>query len=259
MANTTETEAFKLRDEACENLIATLNREIGENPDELTDFVRDVFAKYFDASQKKREPAEVAAPKIAKIIAKQARKKFAPPPAPAPQPEPEPIAAEQPVGRVTGKVSGIDRKILNILTEVSSFYGEPIAILSGTRTKQAQTNAMYTNWQSHLRNGKDNAFLAKNEKLRLQLDALKREKDKAGFVALLTKKADWAALTRHLHGTEVDLAASTDANIVAAIATCLNHRSGRNSEGARCHHFDLSKWVWPITDSVRAKWKKDEA
>jgi len=255
MTTISETDTFKLRDEACENLIATLQQEIGQDPDGLQDFVRDLFGKYFDASQKKREPAEVAAPKIAKIIAKQARKKFAPPPAPEPQPDPGEPA--QSGGRVTGKLSGIDRKILNILNEVSAFYDMPIAVISGTRTKQAQANAMYTNWQSHLRNGKDNAYLAKNEKLRQQLDALKQEKDKAGFVALLTKKADWPTLTRHLHGTEVDLAASADPNIVAAIATCLNHRSGRNSEGTRCHHFDLSKTVWPITDSLRAKWKQD--
>ena len=255
MTTISDTEPFKLRDEACESLIATLQQEIGQEPEGLQDFVRDLFGKYFDASQKKREPADVAARKIAKIIAKQARRKFVPPPAPESQPDSDEPA--QSGGRVTGKLSGIDRKIVNILNEISEYYGTPLAAASATRTKQAQANAMYTNWQSHLRNGKDNAYLAGNEKLRLQLDTLKQEKDKPGFVALLTKKADWSVLTRHLHGTEVDLAAATAPNVIAAIATCLNHRTGRNSEGTRCHHFDLSKSVWPITDSLRARWKKE--
>ena len=57
-------------------------------------------------------------------------------------------------------------------------------------------------------------------------------------------------------GDEVDLAVTTDPNIIAALATCLNHRQGRNSEGARCHHFDNSKTLWPIPNSTRARWKR---
>ena len=90
--------------------------------------------------------------------------------------------------------------------------------------------------------------------LRLQLDALKQEKNKTAFLDLLTKKADWSALSRHLKGDEVDLAASTEPHIVAALATCLNHSQGRNSEGTRVHHFDNTKLAWPIIDSTRAKW-----
>ncbi|MEX0338535.1 MAG: hypothetical protein AB3N11_05785, partial [Arenibacterium sp.] len=205
-------------------------------------------------SQKKGEDPEKAAQKIAKIVGKQAFKKFAPP---APDPEPAPEADRQP-GQVTGKTSGIDRKIMNILNEVSSHYGEPIVILSGVRSKPAQAQAMYTNWQSHLRSGKDNAFLAKNDKLRTQLDALKQDKNKAGFIDLLTKKVDWDALSKHMSGQEVDLAAGTNPHIIAALSTCLNHRSGRNSEGARAHHFDNSKTVWPITESTRARWPSQE-
>jgi len=117
---------------------------------------------------------------------------------------------------------------------------------------------MYTNWQNHLRNGRDNPFLVANEKLRLQLDTMKQEKRRNDFIDLLTKRANWDTLSNHLHGTEVDLNANTNPDVVAALATCLNHRSGRNSEGVRCHHFDLSKTVWPIPPSTREKWKKPE-
>ena len=269
MADTLSKDTLKRRDDACAALIATLQAEAAEagNTDtgkDIDAFVTDVFGKYFAASQQKKEPPEVAAGKISKIVAKQARGKIVPKPA-APPPAPPPAAtAEAPaqqapaaaVGSVTGKTAGIERKIMNVLTEVSAFFETPIAILSGQRNQSQQANAMYTNWQSHLRSGKDNAWLAKNEKLRLQLDDRKQEKDKAGFISLLTKKADWSALSRHLSGDEVDLAASTDPNIVAALATCLNHRTGRNSEGARVHHFDNSRVVWPITESTRAKWQK---
>ena len=254
--------AVAVRDAACDALIASLSAEAGEaaDPEAIAAFSRELFEKYFAVSQMKKEPAEQAAAKIAKMVAKQARKEFAiqPAAAAAPEPAPAPAAAEGPSGTVNGKSGGIDRKILNVLTEVSAFFGEPVTILSGQRSKPQQANALYTNWQSHLRRGKDNAWLAKNEKLRVQLDELKQQKAKDAFVELLNKKADWSALSNHIDGNEVDLAANTDPNVVAAIATCLNHQSGRNSEGARVHHFDNSRVVWPITESTRAKWKKGD-
>ncbi len=250
--------ALAIRDSACDDLIAKLEEEAAAsdaNTAEIAPFVRELFARYFDASQKKNEPAEVASAKISKMVGKQARKKFAISSEPVPTAdrasEPETVFT----GQVAGKTSGIERKILNILTAVSAHFGEPITILSGQRSKPQQVQALYTNWQSHLRRGKDNAYLAKNEKLREQLDILKQEKNKEKFVALLNKSADFSALSRHIDGNEVDLAANTDPDIVAALATCLNHSAGRNSEGARCHHFDNSKAVWPITESTRAKWK----
>ncbi|OWU81811.1 hypothetical protein [Phaeobacter sp. 22II1-1F12B] len=250
--------ALAIRDSACDDLIAKLEEEAAASDADTSDiapFVKELFARYFDASQKKNEPAEVASAKISKMVGKQARKKFAISSEPAPTPEPEHEAETAFAGQVAGKTSGIDRKILNILTEVSAHFGEPITILSGQRSKPQQAQALYTNWQSHLRRGKDNAYLAKNEKLREQLDALKQEKNKDKFVALLNKSADFSALSRHIDGNEVDLAANTDPDLVAALATCLNHSAGRNSEGARCHHFDNRKAVWPITESTRAKWK----
>lgn len=244
--------AIALRDEARTSLIGdVIARSEGAHDEaEIESFVEGLFTTYFAASQKKGEDPAKAAQKIAKIIGKQAFKKFAPPP---PEVEEEPAPERMP-GQITGKTSGIDRKIMNVLNEVSSHYGEPIHIQSGLRTKPAQAQAMYTNWQSHLRSGKDNAFLSKNDKLRQQLDALKQEKNKSGFIDLLNKKADWDTLSKHMTGDEVDLAGNANPNIIAALATCLNHRSGRNSEGARVHHFDNSKLVWPIIDSLRARW-----
>lgn len=250
-----DTAALERRDTACAELVAELNEDSdgAHAPGEIEAFCRDLFEKYFAASQQKQEPADTATPKIAKIVAKQARKKFGLGQAAAPAAA-APAEPAGPVGQVTGKTGGIDRKIMNILTEVSAHFDTPIAIISGLRTKPAQAQALYTNWHSHLRDGKDNDWLAKNEKLRLQLDELKQAKNKAGFVDLLTKKADWSALSRHMTGDEVDLAANTDPNIVAALASCLNHKAGRNSEGTRCHHFDNSKALWPIIDSVRERW-----
>lgn len=254
MDQTTDPRALEIRDASCDALLADLRKDPPEGTDmaEVETFVRDLFASMFAASQQKNEAPETAAPKIARIIAKRARQMF-PAPAATAAAEPE---TPRPSGTVTGKTTGIDRKILAILNEVSAFYETPIAILSGQRSKRVQAMSLYTNWQSHLRRGKDNAWLAKNDKLRTQLDELKQERDRDGFLDLLDSKADWPALSRHITGEEVDLAANTDPNIVAALATCLNHSQGRNSEGARCHHFDSTKSVWPILESTRARWKR---
>ncbi|MEC7256492.1 MAG: hypothetical protein VXW58_01610, partial [Pseudomonadota bacterium] len=212
--------------QTCDALVDEMRALAGENADAVEAMVRDTFALYFTASQRKREDPALASVKIAKMVAKQARKQFGLE-KPAPEPEPEPAAeadADAPAtGQVLGKTTGVDRKILNILTEVSAHYGTPITVMSGQRSKRNQVAAIYANWYSHLRNGKDNRFLAANEKLRAQLDELKRDKNKAKFTELLTKQADWAQLSRHVDGSEVDLAANTDPNIIAAIALCLNH------------------------------------
>ena len=245
--------------QTCDALVEEMRALAGDNADAVEAMVRDTFALYFTASQRKREEPGIASVKIAKMVAKQARKQFGltkPESAPAPEPEPAAEADAPAAVQVLGKTAGVDRKILNVLAEVSAHYGTPITVMSGQRSKRNQVAALYANWYSHLRNGKDNRFLAANEKLRAQLDELKRDKNKARFTDLLTKKADWAQLSRHIDGNEVDLAANTDPNIIAAIALCLNHEAGRNSEGARCHHFDNSRVVWPILESVRARWKR---
>lgn len=252
----TDENALSLRDAACAKLVKSVTAQTEDTHDaaEIETFITKLFDTYFTASQKKGEAPDKAAVKISKIIAKQAIKKF---PAPQPEEDPAPTEAAQPEasgGQVTGKIAGIDKKMLKILNAVSEHYGEPITIASGLRSKSAQAQAMYANWFSHLRNGKDNPCLAKNEKLRMQLDKLKQEKKKAEFVDTLAKKADWKILTRHTTGDEVDLPGNSDPRIIAALATCLNHRSGRNSEGARVHHFDNSKAVWPIIDSTKARW-----
>ena len=256
MPNDIAEDALKLRDAALEEVIASVAADSGAAAGEIDDLVRPMFETYFAASQKKREAPDAAVPKIAKIVKKAALKKFPPPAPPEPEPAPEPTPAQAgPVGQVTGKTAGIDRKMMNILMAVSAHYGTPVQIVSGQRSEAQQAQALYTNWQSHLRRGKDNAHLARAEKLRVELDKLKQDKNIEKFIEVLRKKADFSKLSKHLSGEEVDLAASTDPAIVAALATCLNHRAGRNSEGARVHHFDTSKTVWPITESTRAKWQ----
>ena len=251
----TDPAAQALADSASAELIASLQAEAadldGPAPDAVAAHAGDLFAKYFAVSQQRREPPEQAVAKIAKLVARQTRKAlgFEAPAAPAPAPQSEPT------GTVTGKTAGIERKLMNVLTAVSAHFGQPIEIVSGLRNRNQQLSEMFANWQSHLRNGRDNAWLAANEKLRLELEELKQAKDRRGFIELLGKKADIDKLSRHMTGDEVDLAPNTDPEMVAALATCLNHRQGRNSEGKRVHHFDNTRVVWPIPESTRARWK----
>ncbi|GHF72820.1 hypothetical protein [Seohaeicola zhoushanensis] len=257
--------ALALRDSASAELIATLQAEAeaagGPAPDAVAAHARELFDKYFAVSQQRKEPPAQAAAKIAKLVARQTRKalgfdELAEAAAQAPEPAPE--AAEAPPeasGTVTGKTAGIERKLMNVLNAVSAHFGQPIDIVSGQRNRNQQLSEMFANWQSHLRNGRDNAYLAANEKLRLELEALKQAKDRKTFIEVLGRKADLDKLSRHMSGDEVDLAANTDPAIVEALASCLNHRQGRNSEGKRVHHFDNSRVVWPIPESTRARWK----
>ena len=152
MDPTPDPRALEIRDAACAAMIAELCDAApdGTDLDAIETFVRGLFASLFAASQQKREPPEVAA-RVALPAAAPAAPTTAPP---------------QPGGTVTGKTAGIDRKILAILTEVSGFYAAPIAILSGQRSRRAQALALSTNWQSHLRRGTDNAWLARKEALR---------------------------------------------------------------------------------------------
>lgn len=251
----TDPAAQALADSASAELISSLQAEAAEMggpaPESVSAHAADLFNKYFAVSQQRGEPPAQAVAKIAKLVARQTRKAlgFDAPAAPAPTPAPEPA------GTVTGKTAGIERKLMNVLTAVSAHFGQPIDIVSGLRNRNQQLSEMFANWQSHLRNGRDNAYLADNEKLRLQLEELKQAKDRKGFIEMLGKKADIDKLSRHMTGDEVDLAPSTDPEIVAALASCLNHRAGRNSEGKRVHHFDNTRVVWPIPESTRARWK----
>lgn len=250
----TDPAAQALADSALAELTATLQAEAqpkGVAPELVASHAGELFAKYFAVSQQRNEPPAQATVKIAKLVARQTRKAlgFEPEEAPA-APEPPPAT-----GTVTGKTGGIERKLMNVLNAVSAHFGKPIEIVSGQRNRNQQLSELFANWQSHLRNGRDNAYLAGNEKLRLELDALKQARDRKGFIELLARKADINALSRHMTGDEVDLSASADPAIVEALASCLNHRTGRNSEGTRVHHFDNTRVGWPIPESTRARWK----
>ena len=256
-ADSADAAALAIRDTACAELVTALQAESAERggpaPETVAEHATKLFTQYFGVSQQRGEPPEQAAGKISRLVARQTRKALGFEPPPAPPPEPEPPAGTV-TGAVTGRTAGIERKLMNVLAAVAAHYGTDIAIVSGVRSRQSQGGDLFTNWHSHLRDGRDNAWLAKNEKLRLQLDTLKQEKNRAGFLDLLKARADWSALSRHIDGNEVDLALATPPEIVSALATVLNHRTGRNTEGARVHHFDNSRILWPIPESTRARW-----
>ncbi|MEX0318774.1 MAG: peptidoglycan-binding protein [Ruegeria sp.] len=218
---------------------------------EVEDYATDLYEKYFKSSEKKGEPPEKAAPKIASIVTKQTQKKAVC--------EKVTELKQQETstpGKLTGKIQGVNKQVLNVLREVSSFYGVPIHVVSGLRDKKGQARAMFAGWNSHLDRGNIYLYLRKNKKLREELDAFVQNKQRDEFVQHMLKHADWKRVSRHLSGDAADVTTRTDRKIIAAIATCLKYIPERNSEGIKCHHFDNRKVVWPISDTVKAKWKK---
>lgn len=208
----------------------------------------ELYDSYIQSANKKGETIETAAPKISNMVSKvakrdveQAIKKVD-------------TGADLKPGRLVGKTAGVDGKILKVLMEVSSHYGETINVVSGIRDKKGQASAMYRGWNGHLKNGKIYIYLTKNEKLRLELDELRQAKDKAGFIDCMMKKADWKKVSRHLTGSAADISTKTNPKIIKALATVLRYVRECNSEGLKCHHFDNRKLVLPIGDGIKAKW-----
>ncbi|MFN4171917.1 MAG: hypothetical protein ACK4GW_09205 [Pseudorhodobacter sp.] len=170
----------------------------------------------------------------------------------APEEEDAPVP-----GNVTGKTDGVNKTIINILKDVSSFYdGTTIRVTSGLRSKEGQANAMFKGWTGHLKRGTIYVYLRSNTALREELDALVEKGDQKGFVDLMMDKADWNQVSRHLTGDAADISTSTDPKIIAALATVMHYLEERNSEGIACHHFDTRKLVHPISDSIKEGWKK---
>lgn len=218
---------------------------------DIEDYVGSLYDSYFAKGEKKGEDAQKVAKQAADKAAKEARKK----------------AAENVIktidtgglckpGRLVGKTAGVKKVILNVLFDVSSYYGETINVVSGLRDKQGQASAMYNGWNGHLEHGKLYVYLRKHEDFRLELDGYVQAGDKKGFVACMFKKAKWDQISRHLTGRAVDISTKTDAKIIEALKTCLQYvrEPRKNSEGIKCHHFDDRKLVYPIPDSVKKKW-----
>lgn len=217
---------------------------------DVESYANELYDSYISKAEKNGEPAQNAAPKIAGIVTKEASKQA--------KVNAIKVAKESAPtypGRLTGKTQGVNKKILDVLLEVSSHYGETIHVVSGLRNKSGQARAMFGGWNSHLKKGKIYFYLRANEKLRLELDQFVQDKDKAGFTKHMLKNAEWKKVSRHLSGDAADVTTRTDAKIIAAIGTCLKYVKESNSEGIKCHHFDNRKLVWPISDSIKAKWK----
>lgn len=218
--------------------------------DDIEEQAAALFDSYFSASEKKGEDPKIAAKTSAEKAKKEARKKA----------ETTVIKVIDTGGvlhpaRLTGKTTGVKQPILNVLNEVSSYYGQTIHVTSGLRDKKGQASAMYNNWNSHLKAGKVYSYLRKKEALRLELDGFVTAKDKAGFIDCMFKKAEWKYVSRHLSGQAADISLKTDKKIIHALSTCLHYLEEGNSEGIKCHHFDNRKLVFPVPDSVKAKWK----
>ncbi|WP_264212479.1 peptidoglycan-binding domain-containing protein [Leisingera thetidis] len=219
---------------------------------DIEDYANSLYDSYFAKGEKKGEDPQKAAKLAAEKAAKEAKKK----------------AAEDVIktidtgglckpGRLEGKTQGVKKVILNVLFEVSSYYGQTINVVSGLRDKTGQANAMYKGWNGHLEHGKIYIYLRNNEDFRLELDGFVQAGDKKGFVACMFKKAKWDQISRHLSGQAVDISTKTDAKIIEALKTCMKYvrEPRKNSEGIKCHHFDDRKLVYPVPDSVKKKWK----
>lgn len=216
---------------------------------DVESYATELWDSYCAKSEKKGEAPEKAAPKIADKVAKDAKKKAA---------ETVKVIEESAPtypGRVTGKTTGVNKKIIDVLFAVSSHYkGTTIHVVSGLRNQKGQASAMYNGWNSHLKQGKIYVYLRGNEKLRLELDQYVTNKDKPGFIKHMLKNADFSKISRHLTGNAVDVTTRTEQKIIDALATCLRYLAEKNSEGIKCHHFDNRKLKMP-TDAMKAKWK----
>jgi hypothetical protein len=218
---------------------------------DVESYANNMWDSYVATAEKKGDPPEKAAPKIADMVTKEAKKKATVDAIKVAQ-----DSAPTYPGRVTGKTTGVNKKIMAVLFEVSSFYeGTTIHVVSGLRNQKGQASAMFNGWNSHLKKGKIYVYLRGNEKLRLELDEFVTSKDKPGFIKHMLKNADFSKISRHLTGNAVDVTTRTEQKIIDALATCLRYLAEKNSEGIKCHHFD-NRMVKMPTDAMKAKWKK---
>lgn len=220
----------------------------------VTDFATQLFDQLMTGAERKGEDPEKAARKISKIVMGRVAREAAIQAGKAPQDPPPPPQDPESQANVTGKTSGVNRKIIAVLRAISAHYNEPIRVLSGRREARQVATAIFMNWNGHLRQGKAIAYLRKTEKLRARLDKLKGEKDRSAFEAHLLNKGDPDALSPHMVGDAVDLPLDTPDHVIEALASCLNHKAEKNTEGKRVHHFDLDRLIWPIPDSLRNRW-----
>ncbi|MCB1332874.1 MAG: hypothetical protein KDK26_04305 [Roseivivax sp.] len=152
--------------------------------------------------------------------------------------------------QVSGKTQGVDKKILNVLNEVSSHYGKKIEVTSGLRTPQKQGEVMWDYWTSNLKRGDLYIKIRNDKALKQRLNDAYDAGDKKTFVSII--KPDAASYSRHVRGLAVDIKKNTDPKMVAAIATVL-----RQVTEKLCIHFDNRDRSVPaaIPEKTKAKWK----
>ena len=159
--------------------------------------------------------------------------------------------------QVKGDTRGVDKRLLAVLEAVSAHYGKPIVVETGKQASQATTDGeqLWQRWRDDLDSGKRDPILRRNEKLRKQLDALYSHKEFDKFMRLVkknSKKSAEGASDAHASGRAVDIKRSTDAKVVAAIATILR----REDEGNVIHFDDNGKSLpKTITEAMKKKWK----
>lgn len=153
--------------------------------------------------------------------------------------------------QVSGKTTGVDKKIINVLNEVSSYYGKPITVTSGLRTPQKQGEVMWDYWVSNLKRGDLYIKIRNDKDLKKRLNDAYDAGDKKTFVSII--KPDAKSYSRHVRGLAVDIKKNTDPKMVDAISTVL-----RKVTEKLCYHFDDRDRTVPskISDKTKAKWKK---
>ena len=154
-------------------------------------------------------------------------------------------------GKVTGKRSGVNSKIIGVLEAVADHYGANIPIFSGKRDASGQANAMWNNWTKNVKRGKMYVHLRKNPKIRKELDDYYNERKKNEFRSVVIKIAP--KLSLHLRGQAVDISpkSALSSKMVRAIKMHLHHINEKT-----CHHFDSRGKSVPktISEEMKAKW-----
>lgn len=159
-------------------------------------------------------------------------------------------------GKITGKKSGVNTKIIAFVQGVADHYGATININSGKRTNKEQGEIMYKYWVKNLKRGNLYIKIRSDKKLQKKLDDL-YEKAKGGdsaakkeFVETIAKDA--TSYSRHVTGQAIDIPKNTPTNIRNALKTGL-----REVVENLCFHYDNRKISTPtVNDALRAKWKK---
>lgn len=185
-----------------------------------------------------------------------------------PVPEAAPAAtAGKGGGKLVGKTSGVNSRILDFAGAVADFYGKDIKVVSGKRSAEDQAGAMWRNWTKTLKRGKIYKVLQSNSKLLDQLDGLyktgmedksasakDREAAEAEFRKIIVGIGGKISL--HLSGEAIDVDPSCmTAAMRQAMQTGL-FELAEGKDGKACFHYDTRDGAPPVVnDALKKKWK----